>query len=50
MSIDWIGRIDCFVLIDAINSVNCINRIYCIDFIDSGVLNYSALELKYNSN
>ena len=39
-----------FVLIDAINSVDRINRINRIDCIGPGVLNYSALQLKYNSN
>ena len=33
-----------FVLIDAIDYVYCVNRI------DPGVLNYSALQLKDNSN
>ena len=48
-----------FVLIDAIGSVNHIDRIDIIelidhinriDFIDPGVLNYSVMQLKDNSN
>ena len=45
-----------FILIDAINSVDHINYVDCIDHIDRidcidpGILNYSALQLKDNSN
>ena len=39
-----------FVLIDAIDYVNRINLIDFIDFINPGVLNYSVLQLKDNSN
>ena len=35
---------------DAIDSVDCIDRIDHIDRINPGVLNYSALQLKDNSN